>query len=80
MHESYMAEGLLAEVSHRARDKNIRKVSRIGVKLGGESHITMDSLRTHFQQLSRRTLAEGASLEIERVAGDSLFLAFFEGE
>jgi hydrogenase nickel incorporation protein HypA/HybF len=35
------------------------------VKLGALSHFSPDHFREHFEQASRGTVAEGASLEIE---------------
>jgi len=58
----------------------MRKITKTRVNLGKDGHISPESLRFYFEEQSRRTLAEGASLEIEPVSGDSPFLVSLEGE
>jgi len=80
MHKSLVVEGLLDKVSRLAREQLMRNITKIRVNLGKDGHISPESLRFYFEERSRRTLAEGASLEIESVLGDSLFLVSLEGE
>ena len=79
-HESFVVEGLLDEVSRLAREQQMRKITKIRVNLGEDGHVSPESLRFYFEEQSRRTVAEGANLEIESVSGDSIFLVSLEGE
>ncbi len=80
MHESPLVEELLAEVSRLAKNQAMRSISKIRVNLGKDSHISPESLQFYFELQSQRTIADGASLEIKSVPGDSLFLVSLEGE
>ena len=80
MHESRTAEELIEEVSHHAKENGIAKVTKIGVSLGKESHITEEALNSWFDLLKKNTIAEQAVLEIEPVEGSSILLLSLEGE
>jgi len=80
MHESPLVEELLAEVSRLAKNQAMRSISKIRVNLGKDSHISPESLQFYFELQSQRTIADGASLEIKSMPGDSLFLVSLEGE
>jgi hydrogenase nickel incorporation protein HypA/HybF len=56
---------LMRRVEDLAREHGARRITRIAVKLGALSHFSPDHFREHFEQASRGTVAEGASLEIE---------------
>jgi hydrogenase nickel incorporation protein HypA/HybF len=80
MHESHTAEELIEEVSHHARENGIARVTKIGVSLGKESHITEEALNSWFDLLKKGTIAEQAVLGIEHGEGSSILLLSLEGE
>jgi len=80
MHESRTAEELIEEVSRHAKENGIAKVTKIGVSLGKESHITEEALNSWFDLLKKNTIAEQAVLEIELGEGTSILLLSLEGE
>ena len=65
MHEASLMKNLMGKVAQLAREQGARRITRIGVKLGALSHFSPDHFREHFEQASRGTVAEGASVEIE---------------
>lgn len=65
MHEASLMKTLMRRVEDLAREHGARRITRIAVKLGALSHFSPDHFREHFEQASRGTVAEGASLEIE---------------
>lgn len=68
MHELSIAEELLEIITTRASQEGIRKVEKINLRIGEFSGIMPDSLEFAFEMLSKGTLTEGASVEIEVVA------------
>lgn len=67
MHEASLMKNLIGKVEQLAREHGAGRVTRIGVKLGALAHFSPDHFREHFEHASRGTIAEGASLEIERL-------------
>ncbi len=65
MHEASLMKNLMGKVEQLAREHGAGRVTRVSVKLGALSHFSPDHFREHFEQASRGTAAEGASLEIE---------------
>ena len=65
-HDFAPGEGLSPEVD-AAVDEVVRRVSEEATGLGALSHFSPDHFREHFEHASRGTVAEGASLEIERL-------------
>jgi len=65
VHEASLMKTLMRRVEDLAREHGARRITRIAVKLGALSHFSPDHFREHFEQASRGTVAEGASLEIE---------------
>ena len=65
MHEASLMKNLMGKVEQLALEHGAGRVTRIGVKLGALSHFSPDHFREHFEQASRGTVAEGASLDIE---------------
>ena len=80
MHEWLLVDELMEKVSSLAGEQGMSRVTRLHLDLGRESHITADSLLLCFQVKSKKTVAEGANLEIQPVPGSSLVLASMEGE
>jgi hydrogenase nickel incorporation protein HypA/HybF len=58
-------KNLMGKVERLAREHGAGRVTCLRVKLGALSHFSPDHFREHFEQASRGTVAEGASLEID---------------
>jgi hydrogenase nickel incorporation protein HypA/HybF len=69
MHETGIVRDLVRKVEQAARDAGAIRVERIAVWLGALSQFSPLHFRVHFDDESRGTLAEGATLAIE-VSGD----------
>jgi len=69
MHEMSIAESLVDLIEDEARKEGFTRVRRIEVKLGALGHVEPAALRFCFDAIARGTVAEGASLDIETVAG-----------
>ncbi|MEI8037048.1 MAG: hydrogenase maturation nickel metallochaperone HypA [Verrucomicrobiota bacterium] len=67
MHELGIMEGTLALVQRHAQDHQARRVTRVVVRIGALAGVEPESLRFAFDVVSRGTLAEGATFEIEAV-------------
>jgi hydrogenase nickel incorporation protein HypA/HybF len=65
VHEASLMKNLMGKVERLAREQGGTRVTCLRVKLGALSHFSPDHFREHFEQVSRGTVAEGASLEIE---------------
>ncbi|MGQ9615645.1 MAG: hydrogenase maturation nickel metallochaperone HypA/HybF [Spirochaetota bacterium] len=80
MHELSIAEALLDLIQKRAACEGIKKVYEINLKIGEFSGVFIDSLRFAFEMLSKDTITEGASLNIETTPGYELQVISFEGD
>lgn len=67
MHELGIMESALALVQRHAAGQNARWVSRVVLRIGALAGVENESLRFAFDVVSRGTLAEGASFDIEPV-------------
>ena len=80
MHEWLMVEELVDKASTLAKEQGMTKVTKLKLNLGRKDHSTPESIMVAFQVKSKKTILEGAALEICRVPGDGLVLASMEGE
>ncbi len=69
MHESGLTEDLFAHTMQHAREANAARVTRVRVLVGALSDATPESIRFYFDLMAVGTIAEGASLEFERMPG-----------
>lgn len=69
MHEMTLAESVLQICEDHARRAGAVKVVRVTVEIGELSHVEPGALAFCFDAVVNGTLAEGASLKIERVPG-----------
>jgi hydrogenase nickel incorporation protein HypA/HybF len=69
MHEISIAESLVELIEDEARSRGFQRVKQIGVKIGALGHVEPDALRFCFDAASHGTIAEGARLDLEIVAG-----------
>lgn len=57
--------GLMRKIDSLAETEGASKVTAVRIWLGALSHMSPDHFREHFEQASKATIADGASLEIE---------------
>jgi hydrogenase nickel incorporation protein HypA/HybF len=69
MHEVSLMEGIVALVEDERRKQAFARVRVIRVQLGALGHVEPEALRFCFDAVTRGTVAEGASLTIDLVAG-----------
>ena len=64
MHELTLFKGILNKIESISRENEGKKIVKMKVKLGALAHISAPHFREHFDQFSKGTAAEGATLEI----------------
>lgn len=69
MHEMSIAESLVDLIEEEARRQGFAHVRRVGVRLGALGHVEPAALLFCFDAVTRGTVAEGASLDMEMVSG-----------
>jgi len=67
MHEFPITEQIVKIVTNKAKEGNARKVTRITLVVGEYSGFIGESIQMYFDIISKGTLADGATLEIENV-------------
>ncbi len=70
MHEMSIAESLVELIEEEARSQGFSQVKQIRVKLGALGHVEPHALAFCFDAISHGTVAQGACLELETVAGE----------
>jgi hydrogenase nickel incorporation protein HypA/HybF len=65
VHEASVMRGLMAKLESIAREQRATRVKKVRVWLGALSHFSAEHFREHFQEASRGTFAENATVEIE---------------
>ena len=65
MHAQAVMRDLIKKITAEARAEGAARVTRVRVRLGALSHFTEEHFREHFDDASRRTVAEGAAVEAE---------------
>jgi len=69
VHETLLVEEILGAALSEAGKRGAKSVTRLRLKLGALEGVSPESLRVAFEERARGTIAEGASLAIERVSG-----------
>ena len=69
MHELSLAQGIVDIVEAQARKERFTTVRRIHLLVGALAHVEPDALAFGFASAARGTVAEGATLDIERPDG-----------
>lgn len=69
MHEVSLVENIVALVEDERRKQDFTRVRIVRLQLGALGHAEPEALRFCFDAVTRGTVAEGARLEIEMVAG-----------
>ncbi|AGK96654.1 MAG: hydrogenase maturation nickel metallochaperone HypA [Clostridium sp.] len=67
MHEVSIMENTINIISEKAKENNLKNISKITIKIGELSGVMSDSLIFAFNSLSKGTIAEGAKFLIEKV-------------
>lgn len=65
MHEVGLIEELIKEVEAQAKIRNATKITKIKVKIGKTEHVTPESFRFWFNELSKESVACGAVVEFD---------------
>lgn len=69
MHEMALTESIVEIALEEARKQGARRVVRVFVDVGALSHVEPEALEFCFSAIASGTAAEGAKLEIQRIAG-----------
>jgi hydrogenase nickel incorporation protein HypA/HybF len=75
MHEMALCESVLAILEQQARVQHFTRVRRIQLEVGVFACVEAEAMRFGFAALIPGTLAEGARLDITRVAGEAWCLS-----
>ena len=67
MHEASLAENILKIAQDVAAENHAEKISAIGLKLGDMAGVEIDALNFSFDVMKKNTIAENATLKINRV-------------
>jgi hydrogenase nickel incorporation protein HypA/HybF len=65
MHEQAMYRDLLRKVTEVAQDERAGRVTRVRLWVGALSHLTEPQLLAQWPEVTRGTVAEGATLEVQ---------------
>lgn len=63
MHEKALMDDVVRQLESVADSEGARRVTRVRVRLGALSHFTPGHFRQHFEDATRGTVAEGATVE-----------------
>jgi Zn finger protein HypA/HybF involved in hydrogenase expression len=80
MHERIIAEELVNQACHLAKESQMARITRLRVGLGEDSNITDEALSFWFDLVKEGTLAETVNLEIQAAEGRSILLLTLQGE
>ena len=67
MHELTVISNIFTIILKTAEKNNLRKISKISLKMGRQRHLATDLMKFAFDSVSKNTIAEKAELLIERV-------------
>lgn len=71
MHEMALAQSMLEIVEAAAREAGATHVTNVRLEIGALSHVATDALRFCFDAVTRGSLADGATLDIDDVPGEA---------
>jgi len=69
MHEMALCESVLGLIEEAARRERFSRVRTVVLALGALGHVAPEAMAFCFEAVSRGTIAEGATLKIERIPG-----------
>jgi len=79
MHELHLLEQLLADVLKYAQKNDLKKVSKIYLRMGEFTEINPEILKFFLKEKAKNTLAQSAELNIETSNKRELTLLSIEG-
>lgn len=68
MHEVGLMQNLLDSILDQAGRQQFRRIHRVTLRVGDLSGVVPEALQLAFEVVTRGTIAESASLEVEQVA------------
>ena len=80
MHEIKLVKELVEKALGTARNKRAKKVKRIFIKIGANSHLTAESFSHLFKEFSKGTILEQAEIVISPTQEEGLVLESLEME
>ena len=80
MHEFSIIEKLFAIILKQVAQNQLRQVRKVNLQIGEWCQLAPDFLQFAFTTIAQGTIAEGAELNIERIAGQEIILESIEGE
>lgn len=80
MHEVSIIEDLIEEIEFQAKAQNAHKVTKIKVKIGKLEELNSDSFHFWFEQLSKGSIAEKATIELLPCDEQGIYLESLEME
>ena len=75
MHELAIAQGVLDIAETQARRHDASRVSAIHLEIGSLSCVDVQALQFCFDAVTRGTIAQRATLDIDRIAGEAWCMA-----
>jgi hydrogenase nickel incorporation protein HypA/HybF len=75
MHEVALAQSIVDIVRDHAKAKAFGSVKRVFLRIGALAHVEPEALVFGFDSAARGTVADGATLEIERTPGTAFCAA-----
>jgi hydrogenase nickel incorporation protein HypA/HybF len=80
VHELALAREIVDQILEACESEHLGRVSRVVLELGTDAGVDADALSFGFQIAARRSVADGAALEIDRVPnGRDLRVKILEG-
>ena len=80
MHEIHLLKDLLKDLLESAKKNDIKKISKIYLKMGEMTEIDPEILRHYFREHAKNTPADGAEISIEKSDLRELRLLSYDGE
>ena len=69
---------ILEKVLFKARELDAKQITRIHIHIGEIAELNRDSIQTHWDQLSKGTLAEGARIQFCLITAEVQCMACFQ--
>jgi Zn finger protein HypA/HybF involved in hydrogenase expression len=80
MHELKLVKELAEKALNTAKENQAKKVNKIFVKIGANSHLTTESFSHLFKEFSKGTILEQAEIVISQTQEEGLILESLEME
>jgi len=77
MHELFATQAILKKALQKASDENARRITDLHLVVGELSTYVDDSVQFYWDEISKGTIAEGATLHFRRVSAELQCMACF---